>query len=293
MKKLKTDILYLSDCELGESPVWDAALSVCYWVDITGKKMFVLNWLTHQVEVVQFSQMISLVVPGRKGDLILGMQGGIYRFNPKEGALNCLTDFGMDWKQHRCNDGIADSRGRLWVGTMDLDCKEAAGTVYCVNQELQITKQIENVTISNGMAWSPDDTRLYYIDSTSSLVRSYLYEPEEGTIRFEKNVVQVPKETGLPDGMAIDAEGMLWVAIWGGFGVARYNPANGRQIGWVELPVPQVSSCCFAGEQLDVLVITTARQGMTPVELNKYPLSGHVFHVRPGVTGLPGFICSL
>ncbi|MEP6749713.1 MAG: SMP-30/gluconolactonase/LRE family protein, partial [Bacteroidota bacterium] len=154
-------------------------------------------------------------------------------------------------------------------------------------------KKIGNTSISNGLTWSLDNKRLYYIDSPTQVVQSFIFEEKTGEIIFEKNVIQIPNEMGSPDGMAIDEEGMLWIAHWGGFGLYKWNPQNGEWIDKIEVPVPQVSSCAFVGENLDCLLITTARENMSEEELKKYPESGDTFLVKVNVKGIAANKCSI
>ena len=142
--------------------------------------------------------------------------------------LEWLPDIEISSLSTRCNDGACDSRGRLWVGTMHLAHTKGAGALYCVDTNLKVRKKLHNATISNGIVWSLDNKRLYYIDSPTQVVQSFIFEEESGEIIFEKNIIHIPVEMGTPDGMAIDEEGMLWIAHWGGFGVYRWNPHNGN-----------------------------------------------------------------
>ncbi len=292
-KEIKADILYPSACTLGESPVWHEERKSCFWVDIEEQSIYEYHLSDKKIGHYQLNQRVSLVIPGQGNELILGLQGGVGRYNLSSRTLSWITDLGIDWKNFRCNDGGCDSEGRLWVSTMELQHKKEAGALYLISHNKEVKKKIDQLSIPNGMAWSPDNKRLYHTDSVTCLVRSFIYDENTGGIQFEKIAVRIPDKTGLPDGMAMDEEGMLWIALWGGFGVGRFDPASGKMIGFVDIPAPQVSSCSFAGERLDQLVITTARNGMTTEELINYPKSGHVFITRPGVKGIPGFRCGL
>ena len=165
------------------------------------------------------------------------------------------------------------------------------GALYFIDKYLRVKKKINNTSVSNGIVWSLNNSRLYYIDSPTQVVQSLIFEEKTGEIVFEKNVIQIPNEMGSPDGMAIDEEGMLWIAHWGGFGVYRWNPHNGELIEKVEVSVPQVSSCSFVGENLDHLLITTARENMKEDEIIKYPQSGDTFFVKVNVKGVVSNKC--
>ncbi len=290
---MKIDILYPSGCELGESPLWHKERMSCFWVDIEGQRIYEYHWMEKTIRQYQLDERVSLVVRGDGDKLILGLQGGIGRFNLVSETMSMITDLCIDWTNYRCNDGGCDSKGRLWVGTMELNHKIEAGSVYCINEQVEFNKKIDKVSISNGMAWSLDNKQLYYIDSLTREIHLYSYDEKTSNISFEKVAVFIPEKAGWPDGMAIDEEGMLWVALWGGFGVGRFDPASGKMIDFIEIPAPHVSNCAFAGEELDSLVITTAREDLTKEDLVNYPGSGNVFIVKPGVRGVPGFCCGL
>ena len=186
----------------------------------------------------------------------------------------------------RSNDGKCSPNGWLWVGTMSLDEQSSEATLYCVRPNGRIDAMVRGVTISNGIVWSGNKKYIYYNDTPTGLIRRFRYNQHSGDIIKNGIAVNIPDGTGLPDGMAIDRNDNLWVAQWGGFGVYCYNAYTGELIAKVEVPAPNVTSCAFGGEHMDVLYITTAREGLTPDELAAYPLSGCVFSCRPGAVGV-------
>lgn len=227
---------------------------------------------------------VSLLAEDRNDVLILALQGGITRLNLNTAEIGWLTGIEQDIPANRTNDGACDSEGRLWIGTMELNCKEGAGSLYCIDKAI-VTKKMDNLSIPNGLVWSHNDENLYHIDSPSFKVESYFFDAATGAIKKDKTIIEVPEEMGMPDGMTIDNDGMLWIAHWGGFGVSQWNPANGKLLNKVRVPAPNVTCCAFGGNNFDQLIITTARQHLTEEELNQYPGSGGVFIVQPGVTG--------
>lgn len=275
---------------LGEGPVWHAERNSFFWVDIEGKKLHEMNWANKQVQTWQMPQRIGMVVIEDGDNLIVALQEGLAKFDLKTAAIEWLMDIEKDIVNNRANDGKCDSEGRLWLGTMDVEAKQGAGSLYCINNN-NISQQLSHLSISNGMAWSLDNKRFYFIDSPQRKIDTYLFEATTGVINFERTAAVIPEALGLPDGMCIDAEGMLWVAHWDGFCVARWNPENGALLATINLPVPQVTSCAFGGENLDQLIITTASVGLTDEALLKYPESGFVFIAEPGVKGTPAFYC--
>jgi len=290
---MEAEVLYPSGCQLGESPAWHPERESCFWVDIEGRSLHEYKWLEKSLTTYQLDFRVSLVIPGKNNEVILGLQGGIAKYNLDSRTLSWVTDLEINWENHRCNDGICDSKGRLWIGTMDMDFTSGVGSVFCIDKNKKIQKRIPKVSISNGMAWSNDNRRLYYIDSLTRKINSFFYKEGSGEIVFEKVAVHIPEEMGLPDGMAIDEEGMLWVALWGGFGIGRFNPNMGKRVAFIKIPTPHVSSCSFVGQKLEYLMITTAREGMSNEDIVRCPESGHVFIVKPSVRGVAGFDCAL
>lgn len=288
---MRASVLYPAQCVLGEGPIWHAERKCCFWVDIERGILYEYNWVSKVTKTWRFDYKVTMVIQGTNNNLILGLNGGIARFDLKSEKLEWLLDIETELKENRCNDGACDSQGRLWIGTMHMDFKQGAGSLYCIDKNLNILKKLDKVTISNGIVWSLDNKRLYYIDSPTQVVQSFIFKEETGEIFFEKNAIQIPVEMGTPDGMTIDQEGMLWIAHWGGFGIYRWNPLDGKFMDKIEIPVPNVTSCAFAGESLDHLIITTARGNLNEEELKKYPESGNIFWAKADVKGIASNKC--
>jgi sugar lactone lactonase YvrE len=277
-------LLYPAANMLGEGPVWHAARQSIFWVDIEGKRVQELTWPAKQEHNWPMPQRVGMVVPSDKSNLVVALEDGLYRLNLDSSTLQELVAVEKDVTENRPNDGKCDREGRLWLGTMHRNAKESRGALYCIDKS-NITQQLTGLSIANGMAWSLDDQYFYFIDSVLHRIDRYLFDACSGTITFNRTVVKTPEELGLPDGMAIDDEGMLWVAHWDGFCVCRWHPDTGALLHKIEMPVPQVSSCTFGGKNLDQLIITTARVDMSEEALRQYPQSGHLFVAQPGVKG--------
>lgn len=185
----------------------------------------------------------------------------------------------------RFNDGACDPAGRFWVGTMAYDLTPRAGCLYRVEPDLSVHTVVRDVTISNGLGWSPDGDRLYYVDSPTGRVDAFDYDLASGSIATRRTVAVVDETDGVPDGLTVDAEGGIWVALWGGGAVRRYT-TDGTYDAEVSLPVTNVTSCVFGAPDLSTLYITTARDGLDEEELAAQPLAGSVFRCTPGVRGL-------
>jgi len=288
---MKATLLHPSQCILGEGPIWYTERKCCYWVDIESGILFEYHWISRSTRSWTFDYQVTMVCPGQNNSLILGLNGGIGRFDPESEKLEYILDIETEYKDIRCNDGACDSKGRLWIGSMHKEFKQGAGSLYLIDKNLKINKALDNLTISNGLAWSPDNSRLYFIDSPTRVVQSFIFSEETGEIQFEKNVIEIPSELGIPDGMTIDQEGMLWIAHWGGYGIYRWNPYDGSLLDKIEIPAPYVTSCTFAGENLDHLVITTAKGDLNQADLAKYPESGNTFWLKLEVKGFESNKC--
>ena len=275
-------------CDLGEGPVWDAVQKVICWVDI-------LNGIIHEYspeknihKTIPVQQMIGTVAVCTDGNFIAALQNGFAFVNRASGEIKIMQDPENHLPGNRFNDGKCDPAGRFWAGTMSLDDVPCKGNVYSVDKDWIVKKNIKNVSISNGMAWSIDDTILYYIDTPDFEIVAFNYEKSTGSISNKRRVIKIEKEDGYPDGMTIDNEGMLWIAHWNGWQVTRWNPATAKKLLSVKLPVAKVTSCTFGGNNLQDLYITTAKTGLTEQALQQQPLAGALFVIKnSGFKGMP------
>ena len=290
MHNLKAEVVINLESELGEGPVWDVRRKLICWVDIIGGKIYQCAPDTKKMSTIAVHQMIGAIAICKNGDFVAATQNGFAFINRETHEVKMLANPEVHLPNNRFNDGKCDPEGRFWAGTMSFSEEPGAGSVYALESDLSVTKKIEGVTISNGMAWSIDHQTFYYIDSPAFEVVSYHYNKRTGHITNKKTVIRIEEKEGSPDGMTIDREGMLWIAHWDGWQVARWNPETGEKLTRVQLPVARVSSCTFGGENLDDLYITSAREGLTKDELQKQPLAGSLFVVRGcGYKGMATF----
>lgn len=274
-----------SQCFLGESPYWHAKRQSFLWVDIENGRLFEHQLSTEKTSEKSFPYRLTLVLEGHGGELILAMDRKIASYNLGTEKLEWLTEVEAGLPLNRFNDGKCDAKGRLWIGTLSTKFTEGAGSLYRIGKDLKPKKQLDQLTISNGMAWTEDNRTFYFIDTPTRQIKAYRFELETGEIEFERVAVEIPEDLGFPDGMCIDQEGMLWVSHYGGSGVYRWNPMNGVLIDKIELPVPHVTSCAFGGKDLDTLLITTAQENLSDAQLKDFPLSGDVFLVKTETRG--------
>ncbi len=270
---------------LGEGTIWHPDENRLYWVDIEGRKIHIYNPETCSDIEIETNQRIGTVVPVKGGGILAAMQNGIYFYNITSGTFHFINNPLPD-KEIRFNDGKCDPAGRFWVGSMHLSQITGAASLYRMNRDTSIDEVLREVTVSNGIVWSSDKKTMYYIDSPLRRIDAFDYNDTTGAINNRKTAVTIPEGLGDPDGMSIDIEGKLWVALWGGFCVCRFDPDTGEQLQKIEVPAPHVASCAFGGNNLDILYISTAREGMTTKQLNDYPLSGGIFSVSVGITGV-------
>jgi sugar lactone lactonase YvrE len=287
---LQIDVVVEHKCLLGEGIVWDAKWKVICWIDI-------LNGEIHEYEpeqkthkTIPVHQMIGSLAVCTNGNFIAALQNGFAFIDKISGEIKMIADPESHLPHSRFNEGKCDPAGRFWAGTMSLSEEPDAGNVYVVEKDLSITKRIESVTISNGMAWSVDHKTFYFIDTPTFEVVAYDYVKNTGHINNKRTIIKIANEDGYPDGMTIDNEGMLWIAHWNGWQVTRWNPKSGEKIRTIKLPVAKVTSCTFGSENYGDLYITSAKVGLTEDELEKQPLAGSLFILRNcGFQGMPAF----
>lgn len=274
---------------LGEGPHWDHTAARLYWVNIEGKQLRSYDPKTKNEKIYTFDKKISAVIPAAAGGWILALQDGLYRFseNQQEQRIAAVEP---EHPRNRLNDAKCDSSGRLWFGTMSMDFTKAAGSLYVMDLDGRVRRVLTGISISNGLAWDDQLGRMYYIDTATRGVDVMDYDVQSGTVDNRRRVLLFPEGAGDPDGMTIDREGMLWVAHWGGGCVSRWNPHTGEQLTKVEVPAKNVTSCTFGGDAFDELYITTARDGMSEEELQRWPLTGGLFKFKAGVQGVEASI---
>jgi sugar lactone lactonase YvrE len=196
-----------------------------------------------------------------------------------------VADLEANLPRNRFNDGKCDPAGRFWAGSMNMDENAPSASLYALDCHLACRRMLSGVTVSNGLAWSADGKTMFYADSPTRCVRRFDFDMECGEIRNGRTLIHV--SSGFPDGMTIDVEDNLWLAQWGAGRVVRYDSRTGREIAHCEFPVSQTSSCCFGGNNLDVLYVTSARQGFSDAKRMAEPLAGGIFSVKTKTRGRP------
>ena len=273
---------------LAEGPCWWRERKLLLWVDIEASRIGLFNPETGGNDFLPLPAHVGAVVPTSVGDLLLATAAGFMRMDPSTGAVTFVSDPEVGRPGNRFNDGKCDPWGRFWAGTMAYDFEPLAGALWRLDGDGVVTRQRSQLTISNGLAWSQDRQTLYFIDSPTLNVMAFPLT-RAGEIAGEPTIcLQIPKDwDAVPDGMCIDADGHLWIALFGGGCVTCWDPLRGCLLDRLALPCRQVTSCCFGGPNLDQLFVTTARRGMDRAEIMAEPLAGGLFQVDVGVKGLP------
>lgn len=285
-KRYDAEPVAAENCALGEGPVWDGASGTLVWVDIEGRTL--LQYLPAEGRVTRTAlpQKIGAAVPARDGSWIAALEDGFYRLDPATGETSLVAATDEPNPANRLNDGKCDRDGRFWAGTMSAKWQKD-GSLYVLEEGGKLTRKLTGIICSNGLAWNGDNNTMYYIDTGERAVYAFDYRAADGTIANQRVLLDFAGEEGNPDGMTIDADGKLWIAHWGGWQVTRWDPVTGNKLATVSVPVKNVTSCTFGGEQLDELYITTARIGNDERELAKQPLAGALFRVQTDTKGLP------
>jgi sugar lactone lactonase YvrE len=279
------DLLADVRAQLGEGPVWDSRVGKVVWVDIEGAAFHLTDPASGATVSHQVPLPVSLAMPRRSGGFVATLEDGFWAVD-EAGAADRLVPVDNLDRGLRFNDGACDPAGRLWAGTMAWDFAPGAGSLYRLDAQLHLERVLERVTISNGLAWSPDGRTMYYVDTPTLRVDAFDFDVGSGHIANRRPAVSIPAGGGRPDGICVDAEGAIWVALWPGWAVHRYLP-DGRLDAVLPLPVAQVSSCVFGGPSLDTLFITSAWTGLSADERAEQPLAGSLFVARPGIQGVP------
>lgn len=280
------EVAFPACAELGEAPCWDAQAERLIWVDLMPGLVHRLDPRTGHDETYDVGQPVGAAVPTASGRLALAVSDGFAFLDPERRLVERIADVERDVAATMFNDGKCGPAGRFWAGTRDVEGRRPIGSLYRLDADLNVTRVVTDVILSNGLGWSPDARTMYYVDSMTYGLDAFDFEPSKGSVSNRRRLLDVPRYWGLPDGMTVDEEGWIWLAFWGGSSVRRISP-TGRVTAIVELPVSQVTSCAFGGEDLGDLYITSARGGLSAADLGDQPNAGDLFRLRPGVRGLP------
>jgi sugar lactone lactonase YvrE len=263
----------------GEGPVWSERWDGLRWVDMLAGDILSLV-ADGTINRRHVGRVAAALRPRRRGGAVIGVERA-FALEDADGTLTHLDELWSDTNV-RMNEGGCDPDGRFYCGSMAYDQQPGAGALYRLDPDGSVRVVLENVTISNGLEWSPDGSRAYYNDSPTQRIDVFDHDGESG-LSGRRPFTEVPAEAGAPDGLTVDEEGSVWVALYGGGAVRRYTP-EGMLDEVIEVPAKQVTACTFGGSDLDQLFITTSREGLGSGD---DPLAGSLFMSAVGVAGLP------
>jgi sugar lactone lactonase YvrE len=275
--------------ELGEGPVWDARSARLIWVDIMRGCVHRFDPATGRDEVRDAGEPVGAAVPSADGSLVLATMSGFARLDFDAGRVTPIARVEADRPETRMNDGACDPAGRFWAGSMAFEfrTRPGAGALYRLDPDGRVTVMLSGVTLSNGIDWSPDGRLMYYVDSGTQRVDVFDFDVARGALSNRRPLVRIGAATGVPDGLTVDADGFIWLAVWGGAALHRYSP-EGVLDRRVRMPVTQPSKCWFGGPDLADLYVTSAWIDLPAEDKAGQPLAGGLFRLRPGVCGKPG-----
>lgn len=267
-------------CELGEGCLWDTEQRRLYWVDILANQVFCLDPNNGEKLTLDVGENVGAAVLTRNERLLLALRSGFAVLDLRSRQLRKLASLEPSQPGNRLNDGKCDPQGRFWAGTMVEVGKPGSAGLFCLHPELTVAQKLDGLTISNGLAWTLSGDTFYHTDTPTGRVCAFDYIPESGDIARRRVVAEIPGSWGLPDGMTVDTEGQLWLALWGGGRVIRIDPSTSAISYELLVPAKNVTSCTFGGDFLDELYITTASVGMSKEERARLPLAGALFRAH-------------
>jgi sugar lactone lactonase YvrE len=276
----------LAPSELGEGPVWLEERAELAWVDIQRGLINLLEVATGRVRTIPVGEMVGSIAPTVSGRLVAAVATGFVLVDLGTGDVRRLATLERGDPTIRMNDGKADPWGRFWAGTMGLDKRPGAGTLYRFDPDLTVTAMVDPVTISNGLDWSDDRRTMFYVDTPTQRVDRFDLGADGLELSGRRTFAAIPLDDGAPDGLTLDAAGRLWLALWGGNRISCYG-LGGELEATIRVPASHVTSCTFGGPDLRDLYITSAWTERTPDERAGEPLAGRLFHCRPGAVGRP------
>jgi len=269
---------------LGECPLWDEREKMLWWVDSRWPAVKRLDPASGAVMMLVLPEVVGSIAFRESGGLIAATKSGIHFLDAASGALEARANPEAHLPENRFNDGRCDRQGRFWAGTMCDVRRDPTGSLYRFDADMACTKLKNTIIIPNSLAFGPDGRSMYFADTNRHTILAYDYDPVSGAATRERLFADTGN--GRPDGSCVDAEGCLWNAEYGAWRLVRYTPA-GKVDRVLEMPVANPTCCCFGGEDLGTLYVTTATQRLTPEDLQKQPLAGSLLALRPGVKGLP------
>jgi sugar lactone lactonase YvrE len=269
---------------LGESPIWDGQDQRLWWIDIYRPTLNSFDPASGRNRAIALDQSIHAFALRRRGGVVASLQRGLGFVDPVSGLAEVFAD-PLGQAPVRFNDGKCDRHGRFWTGSMATDWVTPLGALYRLDPDRAVTPVDRGFRLANGLGWSPDGTKMYFTDFGRGTIFVYDFDADAGTVANRRPLIVLPEAEGRPDGMMVDAEGNLWVALWDGWALARYD-RSGRRIARIPLPVQRPTSCAFGGPDLSTLYVTSATMDLDPAALGAQPEAGALFAIATDARGL-------
>ena len=271
--------------ELGEGPVWVHRDSALWFVDIKKQQIHRFDPAAGSRNSWDAPEQVGFVFPAERGGFVAGLKSGLYHFDEKSGGFEVIAKVDTEKPGNRLNDGVVDTNGRLWFGTMDNNEKAKSGAFYCFTDGKVSPTGIDNISITNGPATSPDGRLLYFVDTLKGTIE-IADITGDGSLNNRRLFTRIEKSDGYPDGPTIDSNGYLWISLYAGWEARRYSPA-GDLVERIRFPVANITKLAFGGADLRTAYATTARQLLKPDEIAAQPQIGDLFEFRVDVPGVP------
>lgn len=284
MNATATTCLWQVGATLGEGALWHAPTQSLYFVDIKQRRIHRCGADGANRHSWPAPQQVGFIVAAEGGGFVCGLQDGLYRFDPADGSFTPLCKVDGEVPTNRLNDGYVDASGRLWFGSMDDGESAPTGALYRYDGGAAPQAQDAHYVITNGPATSPDGRTLYHTDTLAK--RTYAFDLlPDGSLANKRLFASFQGGAAHPDGMAVDAEGGVWIALFGGWRIDRFA-ADGKPAGSIELPCANITKLAFGGADLRTVFVTTARKGLGHEQLERQPLAGALFSFRSDTPGL-------
>jgi len=267
------EVALRAKAQLGEGPRWDAAARRLLWVDIHGRELHVAE-LPESARSLALGAQVCAVAPWSERTVLVALADRLAAVDLDVGTARTLVQIPHRRPGMRCNDGICDAAGRFWIGTMAEDEEPGAGALYRYDPGGELHVVLESVSLSNGIGWSPDGATMYYVDSPTQRVDAFDFDARAGTLSGRRELAAIADRDGIPDGLAVDDGGGIWLALYGGAQVRRYAP-DGTLEGRIDVPATKVTACAFAGTTLYI----------TSASADGDALGGSLFAFEAGVSG--------
>ena len=279
---MQAELVLDAGAGLGEGPLWNARAGRLHWVDVMVGRVHTFDPVSGRDHAVELGVPVGALALRERGGLVAAAQGGFFGLDPDDGAAVLLGPVAPGDERTRMNDGECDPLGRFWAGSMDTAAADRAGALVVLTGD-GVQFALRGLTVPNGLSWAADGASALFVDSPTRRIDRLEVDVDKALVVGRAPFASV-RDDVLPDGMTVDADGGVWVALWGGWGVQRFDD-QGRVDGFVDVPAAQVTSVAFGGDDLTDLYVTTAADGLTSADRREQPYAGGVFRCRPGVRG--------